>query len=168
MKKTDKDETCSIDIMPLENQLCFGLYATSHAMIRAYRPLLVKLDLTYPQFLVMLALWEKDGQVVSALGASLYLDSGTLSPLLKRLEASELITKTRMRHDERLVVVHLTQKGWNLRPAGEDTCNRVRSLIGMSAYEINALRRKLDQLLLVLQGSEAAGLDAPKAKALAM
>ena len=92
----------------LDNQLCFALYSASLAMTKLYKPLLDELGLTYPQYLVMLALWERDGVMVSELGQRLHLDSGTLTPLLKRLEATGHVSRLRDAADERRVLVHLT------------------------------------------------------------
>jgi DNA-binding MarR family transcriptional regulator len=99
----------------LDNQLCFALYSTSLAMTKLYKPLLEALGLTYPQYLVMLVLWEQDGLTVSALGERLYLDSGTLTPLLKRMEASGWLTRQRAAEDERRVLVSLTAEGRKLK-----------------------------------------------------
>lgn len=99
----------------LDNQLCFALYSASLAMTKLYKPLLAELGLTYPQYLAMLVLWEQDGLAVSEIGKRLYLDSGTLTPLLKRLEALGLISRLRAVDDERRVHVHLTAAGRKLR-----------------------------------------------------
>jgi DNA-binding MarR family transcriptional regulator len=99
----------------LDNQLCFALYSASLAMTKLYKPLLDELGLTYPQYLVMLVLWEGDGLMVSELGQRLYLDSGTLTPLLKRLEAAGLVSRLRDVADERRVHVHLTAAGRKLK-----------------------------------------------------
>lgn len=99
----------------LDNQLCFALYSTSLAMTKLYKPLLDELGLTYPQYLAMLVLWEEDGLMVSALGERLYLDSGTLTPLLKRLEAAGLIARLRDADDERRVHISLTAAGRKLK-----------------------------------------------------
>ncbi len=106
----DKD-----DLLKLDNQLCFLLYASSRAVTKKYRPLLEKLGLTYPQYLVMLVLWEEDGIPIKLLSSKLYLDTGTLTPLLKRLESSRLITRTRTGSDERSVFITLTDGGRNLK-----------------------------------------------------
>ncbi len=95
----------------LSDQLCFAAYSFTHALTRAYRPLLEPLGLTYPQYLVMLVLWEADGQTVKEIGERLRLDSGTLTPLLKRLEAARYLTRRRGQQDERQVIVHLTDEG---------------------------------------------------------
>jgi DNA-binding MarR family transcriptional regulator len=99
----------------LDEQLCFAIYLAGHAFNRVYRPILTELGLTYPQYLVMLVLWECDGLGVKALGERLMLDSGTLTPLLKRLETAGLIRRERSRQDERQLRLHLTQAGDGLR-----------------------------------------------------
>ncbi len=99
----------------LDNQMCFALYSTSLAMTRIYKPLLDEIGLTYPQYLAMLVLWEKDGLTVSELGERLYLDSGTLTPLLKRLESFGYITRLRAVEDERRVHITLTATGRKLK-----------------------------------------------------
>jgi len=99
----------------LDDQLCFGLYSASRAVTSLYRVVLEDLGLTYPQYLVLLALWERDGRQVRELGADLHLDSGTLSPLLKRLEAAGLVRRERQADDERSVRVSLTEEGTALR-----------------------------------------------------
>jgi DNA-binding MarR family transcriptional regulator len=103
------------DPLHLDDQLCFALYHASRALTRAYAPLLEPLGLTYPQYLVLLVLWERDGVPVKALGDRLSLDSGTLTPLLKRLEQQGLVTRTRSEDDERVVQIHLTVTGRALR-----------------------------------------------------
>ena len=102
-------------MLELDNQLCFALYSTSLAMTKVYKPLLDELGLTYPQYLAMLVLWERDGLMVSELGERLFLDSGTLTPLLKRLEASGFITRIRDVQDERRVRITLTVAGRKLK-----------------------------------------------------
>src|ERR1700719_5417428 len=99
----------------LGNQICFAVYSTAHAFNRVYKPLLDRLSLTYPQYLVMLVLWERDGVPVKDIGERLFLDSGTLTPLLKRLEAAHLLKRTRSAEDERQVLISLTSQGHALR-----------------------------------------------------
>src|ERR1700736_6206207 len=99
----------------LGNQLCFAIYSTAHAFNRVYKPLLDRLGLTYPQYLVMLVLWERDDVPLRDIGEKLFLDSGTLTPLLKRLEASSLIKRTRSTEDERQVLIALTPRGRALK-----------------------------------------------------
>src|SRR5689334_22364791 len=103
------------DAQRLDRQLCFALYAASRAVTRAYAPLLAPLGLTYPQYITLLALWEEDGVSVKGLGARLGLDSATLTPLLKRLEQQRVVERRRDEEDERVVRVHLTTRGRELR-----------------------------------------------------
>ena len=103
------------DLLKLDHQLCFALYSASLAMTKLYKPLLDELGLTYPQYIAMLALWEEDGITVSALGERLHLDSGTLTPLLKRLEAADYVVRLRDVDDERRVRIRLTTAGRRLR-----------------------------------------------------
>lgn len=134
------------DLLRLDNQLCFAVYSTSLAMTRLYKPLLDKLDLTYPQYLVMLALWEQDGLTVSELGERLSLDSGTLTPLLKRLEANGLVARLRDVADERRVRVTLTAAGRRLksRAAGVPGC--LMAATQCSVPELIALTQQIQQL----------------------
>lgn len=102
-------------LLALDNQFCFALYSASHAVTKTYKPLLDQLGLTYPQYLVMLVLWEQDAILVKDIGARLFLDSGTLTPLLKRLEANGLVQRIRDPHDERQVRISLSEAGRALR-----------------------------------------------------
>jgi MarR family transcriptional regulator, organic hydroperoxide resistance regulator len=110
MHKFDADTALQLD-----NQLCFALYSASLAMTKLYTPLLSELNLTYPQYLVLLVLWEQDGLTVSQLGERLHLNSGTLTPLLKRMETSDLLARSRSAEDERRVLVSLTPQGRALK-----------------------------------------------------
>ena len=130
----------------LEQQLCCAIYQVGHAFNRAYRPILAALGLTYPQYLVMLVLWEQDGLTVKELGERLMLDSGTLTPLLKRLEASGLIRRERDARDERQVRIHLAGKGEGLRAQGRCVQEAIGQALGGTAGEAGRLR---DQLGLV-------------------
>jgi MarR family transcriptional regulator, organic hydroperoxide resistance regulator len=107
--------TSRADALRLDDQLCFALYAASRALTRAYAPLLEPLGITYPQYLVLLVLWEEDGASVKRLGERLELDSGTLTPLLKRLEKQRLVRRRRSEEDERVVHIHLTAAGRDLK-----------------------------------------------------
>jgi len=135
-------------------QLCFALYSTSLAMTKLYKPLLEPLGLTYPQYLVMLALWEHDSQAVGELGARLYLDSGTLTPLLKRMEAASLITRNRAPDDERRVVVALSQAGKELRDKAASVPASVAAACGGATPELVALIGSLRSLRSTLTGVE--------------
>lgn len=130
----------------LDRQLCFALYSTSLAMTKLYKPLLEPLGLTYPQYLVMLVLWEQDGVSVSALGQRLSLDSGTLTPLLKRLEAAELITRQRARDDERRVDIHLTRTGRMLKKKASGIPPQLACASACSLEELSSLTRRLHEL----------------------
>ena len=132
--------------LQLDNQLCFKLYAASRAVIRAYKPMLDALGLTYPQYLAMLVLWEQDGPTVSELGDRLSLDSGTLTPLLKRLEASGLIARLRDAEDERRVRISLTPAGRLLRDAAESIPPCVLQRSQCSLPELAALTGQLKTL----------------------
>ncbi|MHB1199024.1 MAG: MarR family winged helix-turn-helix transcriptional regulator [Polaromonas sp.] len=110
-----KNKISTDAMLQLDHQLCFALYSTSLAMTRLYKPLLDEIGLTYPQYLAMLVLWQQDGLMVSALGERLFLDSGTLTPLLKRLEAAGLISRIRDTQDERRVRITLTTAGRKLK-----------------------------------------------------
>ena len=135
------------DPLRLDNQLCFALYAAAHTVTKKYRPLLGPLGLTYPQYLVLLVLWESDRRTVSELGDRLYLDSGTLTPLLKRLEAVGLVLRTRRSSDEREVEVALTAKGRDLRQPVADARETVMRDIGMSGRKGTELLGHLHRLL---------------------
>jgi DNA-binding MarR family transcriptional regulator len=130
----------------LDNQLCFALYSTGLAMNKVYRKLLRRLDLTYPQYLVMLVLWERDGVTVSDIGARLFLDSATLTPLLKRLEAAGLVTRSRSNADERQVVVALTDAGRAMAREAGAIQEQVLCATACSPDELGALKRQLEGL----------------------
>jgi MarR family transcriptional regulator, organic hydroperoxide resistance regulator len=130
----------------LEHQLCFGLYSASRAVTSLYRVVLEDLDLTYPQYLVMLALWEEDHQQVKELGAALNLDSGTLSPLLKRLEAAGLVRRTRQADDERSVRISLTDSGKALVTRALEIPSVVGEAMGLDEAGLARMRAELDQL----------------------
>jgi DNA-binding MarR family transcriptional regulator len=129
--------------LALDKQLCFALYSASLAMTKVYKPLLAPLGLTYPQYLVMLALWEEDAQSVSGLGAKLALDSGTLTPLLKRLEAQGQLSRERDSGDERRVIVRLTDAGRKLKVAARSVPRAIRRASGCELGEIVELTRQL-------------------------
>ncbi|MGO9008286.1 MAG: MarR family winged helix-turn-helix transcriptional regulator [Beijerinckiaceae bacterium] len=134
------------DALRLSNQLCFAIYSTAHALNRVYKPLLEPLGLTYPQYLVMLILWEKDDVSVKDIGARLYLDSGTLTPLLKRLEHAGLLTRRRGAQDERHVFVTLTSRGRSLRARAISVPHDILCATGNSVQEVLALRDELISL----------------------
>ena len=132
-----------IDLLALDRQFCFALYSASHAMTRTYKPMLDRIGLTYPQYLVMLVLWEQDGILVKDIGARLFLDSGTLTPLLKRLEANALISRNRDPQDERQVRIALTEQGRTLRTAAAQIPEQVLCASGQQAETLGRLRNDL-------------------------
>ncbi|PCH97036.1 MAG: MarR family transcriptional regulator [Gammaproteobacteria bacterium] len=137
--------------LKLENQLCFRLYSLTKLMNRHYSPVLKKLGLTYSQYLVMLVLWEKNNTTsaisVKALGVKLDLDSGTLSPLLKRLEQQGRINRVRNSEDERSVEIKLTDSGCQLKALASDIPEKMFSVTGMSVDQLQKLNNQLDSLL---------------------
>ena len=128
----------------LDNQICFAVYSTAHAFNRVYKPLLDRLGLTYPQYLVMLVLWERDGVPVKDIGERLLLDSGTLTPLLKRLEAAQLIKRTRSTEDERQVLIALTPQGQALREKARPCRRRSWRARRARSRELSAMKNELD------------------------
>jgi len=136
----------SADALRLDHQLCFALYSSSLAMTKLYKPLLEPLGLTYPQYLAMLALWENDGLTVSELGERLFLDSGTVTPLLKRLESAGLVQRERDARDERRVRVHLSDAGRALRRQAAAVPGCVLDASQCSVDEVLALTREIQTL----------------------
>ena len=136
----------SDEMLKLDNQLCFAVYSASLAMTRLYKPVLEKLQLTYPQYLVMLALWEQDGPTVSELGERLSLDSGTLTPLLKRLEAVGYVTRLRDVADERRVHITLTATGRKLKARAADVPGCLMAAAQCSVPELIALTQQIQTL----------------------
>lgn len=130
----------------LDNQLCFAMYSTSLAMTKLYKPLLAALGLTYPQYLVLLVLWETDNLSVSSLGERLYLDSGTLTPLLKRMEQAGLLSRTRASDDERRVQVALTDAGQALREGAAKIPPCLMQATQCSVTELVALTQQLQSV----------------------
>ncbi len=127
----------------LDQLTCFALYAASRAVISAYRPLLDEAGITYPQYLVLLVLWERGPQPVKALGNALALDSGTLSPLLKRLETAGLVRRERQAGDERSVLVTLTAAGFQLEDRARDIPRRAACAASLPVHELDQLRASL-------------------------
>ena len=140
--------------LPVTDLLCFATYAANNAFGRAYGPILGKLGLTYPQYLVMVVLWEQDEQTVSAIGQRLFLESNTLTPLLKRLQAMGLLTRTRATHDERQVVVRLTEAGRLLQRDGQTVPACMADLLGLEMKTLARIREDLALLRERLAGSE--------------
>lgn len=144
--RTAAQAAARADWLALDQQLCFALYAASLAMTKTYKPLLAPLNLTYPQYLVMLVLWEGDGITVSQLGERLALDSGTLTPLLKRLEALALLRRVRDAQDERRVLLQLTDAGHALRARAAAVPKAIACASGCDLAQIGTLASQLQQL----------------------
>ena len=135
------------EALRLDNQLCFPLYAASHMIIRLYRPVLDPLGLTYTQYITLLALWERDDVTVKELGERLYLDSGTLTPLLKKLEAHGIVERERDSADERSVRIRLTESGTALKSQAAEVPSKVASCIDLPREDALELHRLLHALL---------------------
>ena len=138
------------DPLRLDRQICFPLYAASNLINRLYRPVLSKLGLTYPQYLVMLALWETSPRTVGALGEALYLDSGTLTPLLKRMEQAGLVERRRDPDDERRVQVSLTEDGRALRKQAEQVPETLTAGFDGDPSDVEDLRESVQALVRTL------------------
>jgi DNA-binding MarR family transcriptional regulator len=135
------------EYLRLDNQLCFPLYAASRLVVQAYTPLLAELGITYPQYLVLMILWEHDGATVTEIGARLYLDSGTLTPLLKRLDSAGFVRRTRRSGDERAVENWLTPRGVALKKRAVAVPKELFCQLGMDGADFVKLRNSLQQLL---------------------
>jgi MarR family transcriptional regulator, organic hydroperoxide resistance regulator len=151
----------------LEQQLCFAIYSAMHAVTKAYQPLLEKLGLTYPQYLAMLVLWEGGDVTVKQVGERLFLDSGTLTPLLKRLEAMGLVHRARDPKDERRVRLTLTEKGKALHRDAQLIPGQIAAAMGRPPEDLKAVRKELrrirNTLLDTRAAKEAAGGSSPPA-----
>jgi DNA-binding MarR family transcriptional regulator len=139
----------------LENQICHSLYSATNALVRTYRPILEELDLTYPQYLVMLALWQQDAVMIKSLVERTRIDAGTLTPLLKRLQTKSLITMTKSTEDSRQKMVVLTEDGQALIEKAEDIPDKLLCNIDMSKEDGAQLKRLSEQLFLLLSKQQA-------------
>lgn len=144
MSRSAHSDACqSVDPLALDNQFCFALYSASLTMTKAYKPYLDKLGLTYPQYQVMLVLWQRDRLLVKSIGEKLFLDSGTLTPLLKRLEAALLISRTRADANERQVRITLTRESRTLRKKALHIPQQMLCASGQSHETLTNLRARL-------------------------
>lgn len=134
-----------------DNQICFPLYSAANAIVRAYRPLLDQLDLTYLQYMVLMVLWQESCLNVKELGQRLRLDSGTLTPLLKRLEAKGFVERTRSEVDERMRMISITKAGRALQSKARDIPHKLACTIGLPAARGEQLKKLCEQLLLALE-----------------
>lgn len=130
----------------LSQQVCFPIYAFAKEIINQYRPLLDAIELTYPQYLVMMVLWEHDSQTVNQLGGKLHLDSGTLTPLLKRLETKSLVSRTRSTTDERIVNITLTQKGKELQTQAATIPQQLMKAMNLEMEDLEELKRIITKI----------------------
>lgn len=135
------------DMLKLENQLCFPLYACSKEIIRKYKPLLDELELTYTQYITMMVLWEKKEMNVKKLGNILFLDSGTLTPVLKKLEQKGYIKRNRATDDERNLIIKITEKGINLRKKAKDIPEEISKCVNLTQEEAVSLYKILYKIL---------------------
>jgi MarR family transcriptional regulator, organic hydroperoxide resistance regulator len=135
------------EYIKLSNQLCFSLYAASREVIKLYKPILDKYNLTYTQYVTMLVLWEKEKVTVKQIGEELHLDSGTLTPLLKKLESMELIIKYRDTRDDRVVVVEITQRARTLKEEILEVPELIYCRVALAEEKIKTLKNSLDELL---------------------
>lgn len=142
------------DPLALKNQLCFPLYAAAKEIVRAYQPMLDDLDLTYTQYIVMMVLWEHKQMNVKTLGEYLYLDSGTLTPLLRKMEAKGFLTRERSKSDERTVIITITEDGQKLHEQAGDIPLKMGSIINMTDEEFATMYKLLYKLLAELTGHE--------------
>ena len=133
--------------LKLDQQICFPLYVLSKEITGLYRPILHELDLTYPQYLVMMVLWEQEGLTVSAIGEKLFLDSGTLTPVLKRLESKGLINRIRNKRDERMVLLFLTEQGKDLRQQACCIPQKLLSQINIKIEDLENFKETLTHLI---------------------
>jgi len=140
---TPQDSASSPKVLNVDLQLCFALYSASLSMTKTYKPLLAKLKLTYPQYLVLLVLWEKDGVTVNSIGERLFSDSGTLTPLLKRLEKLGLIQRQRAIEDERKVIITLTEQGKLLQAQAAEIHPQIACSTGCTLTELKELNSQL-------------------------
>lgn len=139
-------ETCEAESLPLDAMLCFALYGAGHEMVRTYQPQLAALGLTYPQYLALTVLWRQDDRSVGEIGAALGLETNTLTPLLKRLEAAGLLARSRDKKDERQVRVRLTEAGRAMQARAAHVPGCFAAATGMSLAEMGALRDALQRL----------------------
>ena len=130
-------------LLRLDNQICFAIYSAAHAFNRVYKPVLDLLGLTYPQYLAMLVLWERDGLAVKEIGERLFLDSGTLTPLLKRLEQAGLVKRTRSSEDERQVLIALTAQGLALRDKAHSVPMSILAASECSVAELTSVKNEI-------------------------
>ena len=145
--KSNMEINDKYDILKLENQLCFPLYACAKEIVRKYKPILDEFDLTYTQYITMMVMWEKKKLNVKELGESIYLDSGTLTPVLKKLESKGYVKRSRSKDDERILNVILTEKGENLKQNALSIPSQIGQCIDLEMDDIITLNKLLNKML---------------------
>ena len=145
------------DLLKLENQVCFPLYVASRLITRAYQPMLDEMGITYPQYLVLLTLWENDGQTVNQISKELYLNTNTITPLLKRMEKTRIIARTRSREDERKVLITLTEQGKALKEKAYCIPEEILGKMGQTTSEVFQLKDQLHALIRQMEQIENSG-----------
>lgn len=150
MEKLDITKVNKYETIKLDNQLCFSFYAISREIIKLYKPMLDKFNLTYTQYITMLVLWEEEEIIFKRLGERLHLDSGTLTPVIKKLQAMELVTKNRTKEDDRVVLVKLTDKGRLLKEGITEVPKELACKIDIGKEEYFELRKTLKSVLDIL------------------
>ncbi|MEN2401223.1 MarR family transcriptional regulator [Flavobacterium sp. MC2016-06] len=135
------------DFLKLDKQLCFSVYVLHREIMQQYRPILEAIDLTYPQYITMMALWENGQQTVNQLGEKLNLDTGTVTPLLKRLEGKKLLTRTRSKADERVVLIALTEEGENLREKASSVPMQILKALNLDLEDLQQLKAMSDKVV---------------------
>mgnify|MGYP003625996030 FL=1 len=135
------------DLLKLDSQLCFPIYALSREITNLYRPILEQLDLTYPQYLVLLVLWENKSQTVNQIGGKLQLDNGTLTPLFKRLEVKGILTRTRSISDERVVIISLTSLGESLKEKAQCVPQEIVQALNVSIEDLKQLKVAIESII---------------------
>ena len=135
------------DLLKLDKQLCFSVYVLHREIMQSYRPILNEIGLTYPQYITMMALWEKDDLTVNQLGEILQLDNGTLTPLLKRLESKSYLSRTRSKDDERVVKIQLTEKGHQLKEKASCVPMQILESLQLSPEDMQQLKSLSDKVI---------------------
>ena len=135
------------DLLKLDKQLCFSVYVLHREIMQQYRAILEEVDLTYPQYITMMALWENDNQTVNQLGEKLFLDNGTLTPLLKRLESKMLLTRTRSKSDERVVKIRLTDQGFQLKEKASCIPMQIFEALKLDYADMQQLKALADKIV---------------------
>lgn len=142
------------ELLRLENQICFPMYVASRMITRAYQPLLDEMGITYPQYLVLMTLWEKDEQTVNEIATTLYLNTNTITPLLKRMEKGGIVARTRSKQDERKVMITLTNEGKALKEKAYCIPEAILNSTGLSPENLGSLKKQIHTLIKQMEAIE--------------